>query len=120
GRCRRAALPELQGDHGGEVEASRRSEGRGPRHRRVGRRMGRCRPRDRRCRQGGGASSRRDRRRRRRGLPEHRCPPRELEGQRMSLSKVWVYAEADGDKVKTITLEMLAKAREIGDTVEAV
>ena len=38
----------------------------------------------------------------------------------MSLSKVWVYAEADGDKVKTITLEMLAKAREIGDTVEAV
>ena len=38
----------------------------------------------------------------------------------MSLSKVWVYAEADGDKVKTITLEMLAKAREISDTVEAV
>jgi electron transfer flavoprotein alpha subunit len=38
----------------------------------------------------------------------------------MSLSKVWVYAEADDDKVKTITLEMLAKAREIGDTVEAV
>ncbi len=38
----------------------------------------------------------------------------------MSLSKVWVYAEADGDKVKSITLEMLAKAREIGDTVEAV
>jgi electron transfer flavoprotein alpha subunit len=38
----------------------------------------------------------------------------------MSLSKVWVYAEADDDKVKTITLEMLTKAREIGDTVEAV
>jgi electron transfer flavoprotein alpha subunit len=38
----------------------------------------------------------------------------------MALSKVWVYAEADGDKVKTITLEMLAKAREVGDTVEAV
>jgi electron transfer flavoprotein alpha subunit len=38
----------------------------------------------------------------------------------MSLSKVWVFAEADDDKVKTITLEMLAKAREIGDTVEAV
>ena len=36
----------------------------------------------------------------------------------MALSKVWVYAESDGDKVKTITLEMLAKAREIGDTVE--
>ena len=38
----------------------------------------------------------------------------------MGLSKVWVYAESDGDKVKTITLEMLAKAREIGDTVEAI
>jgi electron transfer flavoprotein alpha subunit len=38
----------------------------------------------------------------------------------MSLSKVWVFAEADDDKVKTITLEMLTKAREIGDTVEAV
>jgi len=37
----------------------------------------------------------------------------------MPLSKVWVFAESDGDKVKTITLEMLAKAREIGDTVEA-
>ncbi len=36
----------------------------------------------------------------------------------MALSKVWVFAEADGDKVKSITLEMLAKAREIGDTVE--
>src|SRR4051794_30087819 len=38
----------------------------------------------------------------------------------MAIGKVWVYAETDGDKVKTITLEMLAKAREIGDTVEAV
>jgi electron transfer flavoprotein alpha subunit len=38
----------------------------------------------------------------------------------MALSKVWVFAEADEDKVKTITLEMLAKARELGDTVEAV
>jgi electron transfer flavoprotein alpha subunit len=38
----------------------------------------------------------------------------------MALSKVWVYAETDGEKVKTITLEMLAKARELGDTVEAV
>ena len=38
----------------------------------------------------------------------------------MGIGKVWVYAESDGDKVKTITLEMLAKAREIGDTVEAV
>jgi electron transfer flavoprotein alpha subunit len=38
----------------------------------------------------------------------------------MGIGKVWVYAESDGDKVKTITLEMLAKAREIGGTVEAV
>jgi electron transfer flavoprotein alpha subunit len=37
----------------------------------------------------------------------------------MGLSKVWVFAETDGDKVKTITLEMLAKARELGDAVEA-
>ena len=34
--------------------------------------------------------------------------------------KVWVYAEADGDKVTTATLELLTKAREVGDTVEAL
>src|SRR3954451_1297497 len=34
--------------------------------------------------------------------------------------KVWVYAEAVDDKVTTATLEMLTKAREIGDTIEAV
>jgi electron transfer flavoprotein alpha subunit len=34
--------------------------------------------------------------------------------------KVWVYAEADGDKVTTATLEILTKARELGDTVEAI
>jgi electron transfer flavoprotein alpha subunit len=34
--------------------------------------------------------------------------------------KVWVYAESDGDKVTTTTLELCTKAREIGDTVEAV
>ena len=38
----------------------------------------------------------------------------------MSLPKVWVYAEAEGGKVSTPTLELLTKAREIGDTVEAV
>ena len=38
----------------------------------------------------------------------------------MGLSKVWVFAESDGDKVKTISLEMLAKARELGDSVDAV
>lgn len=36
------------------------------------------------------------------------------------VDKVWVYAEADGDKVTTATLELLTKAREVGSTVEAV
>jgi electron transfer flavoprotein alpha subunit len=34
--------------------------------------------------------------------------------------KVWVYAEAEGDKPATSTLELLTKARAIADTVEAV
>jgi electron transfer flavoprotein alpha subunit len=34
--------------------------------------------------------------------------------------KVWVYAEAADDKVTTATHELLTKAREIGDSVEAV
>jgi len=38
----------------------------------------------------------------------------------MGLSKVWVYAEAEGDKATGATLELLTKARELGDTVEAV
>src|SRR4051794_19776724 len=37
----------------------------------------------------------------------------------MALSKIWVHAEAVDGKVATITLEMLAKARELGGTVEA-
>jgi electron transfer flavoprotein alpha subunit len=37
----------------------------------------------------------------------------------MTLSKIWVHAEAVDGKVATITLEMLAKARELGGTVEA-
>lgn len=36
------------------------------------------------------------------------------------VAKIWVYAEADGDKVTTATLEMLTKARELADTVEAI
>lgn len=36
----------------------------------------------------------------------------------MALSKVWVHAESTEDGVATITLEMLAKARQIADTVE--
>src|SRR5437868_2758398 len=41
----------------------------------------------------------------------------------MGLSKVWVFAEADGedpDKPHSSTLELLTKAREVGDAVEAV
>jgi electron transfer flavoprotein alpha subunit len=38
----------------------------------------------------------------------------------MGLAKVWVFAEADDDKPATSTLELLTKAREIGDSVEAV
>jgi electron transfer flavoprotein alpha subunit len=37
----------------------------------------------------------------------------------MTLSKIWVFAQATDGKVATITLEILAKARELGDTVEA-
>jgi electron transfer flavoprotein alpha subunit len=38
----------------------------------------------------------------------------------MSLKKVWVYGEATDGKVATITLELLAKARQIADVVEVV
>jgi len=36
----------------------------------------------------------------------------------MGLEKIWVFGEGNGESVATITLEMLAKAREIADTVE--
>ena len=38
----------------------------------------------------------------------------------MGLSTVWVFGEATGGKVATITLEMLAKARELSDNVAVV
>ena len=38
----------------------------------------------------------------------------------MTVSKIWVFAEADGDKPAATTLELLTKARELADTVEAV
>jgi electron transfer flavoprotein alpha subunit len=38
----------------------------------------------------------------------------------MALSKVWVFAEATGDKVTSATLELLTEARKSGATVEAV
>ena len=37
----------------------------------------------------------------------------------MAVDKIWVFAEAADGKVATITLEMLAKARELGGAVEA-
>jgi electron transfer flavoprotein alpha subunit len=37
----------------------------------------------------------------------------------MGLSKIWVHAEIGGDKPSSITLELLTKARELADTVEA-
>ncbi len=36
----------------------------------------------------------------------------------MGLDKIWVFAEARGDSVASISLEILAKARELADTVE--
>ena len=36
----------------------------------------------------------------------------------MSLDKIWVFGEVNGGAVSSITLEMLAKARDIADTVE--
>jgi electron transfer flavoprotein alpha subunit len=38
----------------------------------------------------------------------------------MAVSKIWVFAEADGDKPAGATLEILTKARELASTVEAV
>ena len=38
----------------------------------------------------------------------------------MAISKIWVFAEADGEKPATPTLELLTKARELGGTLEAV
>jgi electron transfer flavoprotein alpha subunit len=38
----------------------------------------------------------------------------------MALSTIWVYAEAADGKVATTTLELLTKARELADNVEAV
>ena len=36
----------------------------------------------------------------------------------MGLDKIWVFGEANGDDVASITLEMLAAARDLADTVE--
>src|SRR5690606_29447818 len=72
----------------------------------------------------------RDHRRRRRGPPQDRRVPRWPEGHlstrnrtrrtHMALNRIWVYAEANEGKVSPLTLELLAKARELAPTVEAV
>ena len=36
----------------------------------------------------------------------------------MGLEKIWVFGETNGDAVASITLEMLAAARDLADTVE--
>ncbi len=36
------------------------------------------------------------------------------------MAKVWVLAESAGGKVSSLSLELLTKARDLGDTVEAV
>ena len=38
----------------------------------------------------------------------------------MALNRIWVYAEATDGTVSPLTLELLAKARTLGGTVEAV
>jgi electron transfer flavoprotein alpha subunit len=38
----------------------------------------------------------------------------------VAISKIWVFAEADGDSPASSTLELLTKARELGGTLEAV
>ena len=77
GRCGRAAVPLVQGDHGGEVEAGRDRDGGRPR--RDGGRLGRRRAGDHERGRRRGAPSRRSDRGRRRDLPEGRRLPREPE-----------------------------------------
>jgi electron transfer flavoprotein alpha subunit len=36
----------------------------------------------------------------------------------MGIDKIWIFGEANGDAVASITLEMLAAARELADTIE--
>src|SRR5581483_10234562 len=52
--------------------------------------------------------------------PRRNANERERKQPAMALSKVWVFAEAEGGTPLSATLELLTKAREIGDTVEAV
>ena len=98
-----------------------------PRPRRRPGRLGRRAPADRVGRRRARARGRREDRGRRRGVRAHRRSSssssrsserfrREEEDRTVAISKIWVFAEADGDKPATSTLELLTKARELGDT----
>ena len=123
------ALPVVQGDHGGEEQAGR------PGDRRptsassaddVGWAGARQTDRVRRRRARAARPARRSRTTARRTSASSRSSSssRSSDGSEtsrrredsMAVSKIWVFAEADGDKPTTPTLELLTKARELGDT----
>ena len=124
GRRGRASLPELQGDHGRQVEAGRHGHRRRPR-RRAGR-LGRRRPGD-----------RRRRRRRPSARPARssrttaRATPRSSSSSTSSrsseeaesthaVSNIWVFAQGADGAPTSATLELLTKARQLGGTVDGV
>ena len=136
-RCGRAAVPVVQGDHGGEEQAGRPGDRRptsassadevgwaGARQTdRVGRRRARAR-------------GRREDRGRRRGVRAHRRVPRAAQGHLSQRTDAEQSPRTDVDEWqfprsgcsprptatsrRRATLELLTKARELGDTVEAV
>ena len=130
-RCGRAPLPLVQGDHGGQVQAGRPGR-RSPTSASTPASVGwagagqeivdvvEAAP----AREAGeiieddGEAHRQDRRVPRRASRSSDHPT--IGDEDMALSKIWVFAEAPDGNVATITLEMLAKARELADTVEAV
>ena len=123
----RAPLPLVQGDHGGQVEAGRRAHARRPRHRR---RHGRLRPAP--ARRSSPSTTPPPARPARSSRTTARPSPRSSRSSTASRSSedrqetahgsqpIWVYAEAADGKVSPLTLELLAKARTLGGTVEAV
>ena len=78
-------------------------------------RLGRRRPDDRQRHQGRGPQGRRDHRRRRRGIRQDRGVPREPEGHLRSIMNIWVFAQESNGAPTTGTLELLTKARSLGD-----
>ncbi len=98
----------------------------GPRHRRRAGRVGRCTTGDHSSATPAAASEKPERRSSTRGTPTRRSW-RSSSSSRSSEKgpdqhgyfPIWVHAEALDGKVASITLELLAKARELGGTVEA-